>query len=66
MITGVVKLAPDLPMDGTFPFFLELPDSFESMTPFGKFLDKSVKDLTRAAVTEALSDAGAASKACRS
>ena len=32
-----------------------------SMTPFGKFLDKSVKDLTRAAVTEALSDAGAAS-----
>ena len=29
------------------------------MTPFGKFLDKSVKDLTREAVDEALADAGA-------
>lgn len=28
------------------------------MTPFGRFLDKSVKDLTREAVTEALADAG--------
>ncbi|MGI9477473.1 MAG: beta-ketoacyl synthase N-terminal-like domain-containing protein, partial [Hyphomicrobiaceae bacterium] len=31
-----------------------------SMTPFGKFLDKSVKDLTREAVGDALADAGAA------
>ena len=30
------------------------------MTPFGKFLDRSVKDLTREAVTAALADAGAA------
>lgn len=30
-----------------------------SMTPFGKFLDKSVKDLTREAVDQALADAGA-------
>ena len=30
-----------------------------SMTPFGKFLDKSVKDLTREAVEAALTDAGA-------
>ncbi|MFT5508664.1 MAG: acetyl-CoA acyltransferase [Hyphomicrobiaceae bacterium] len=30
-----------------------------SMTPFGKFLDKSVKDLTRESVEEALADAGA-------
>ena len=29
-----------------------------SMTPFGKFLDKSVRDLTREAVHNALSDAG--------
>ena len=29
------------------------------MTPLGKFLDKSVKDLTREAVDEALADAGA-------
>jgi len=29
------------------------------MTPFGKFLDRSVKELTREAVTAALSDAGA-------
>ena len=29
-----------------------------SMTPFGKFLDKSVKDLTREAVVGALADAG--------
>jgi acetyl-CoA acetyltransferase len=29
------------------------------MTPFGKFLDRSVKDLTREAVTGALADAGA-------
>ncbi|MEK9662416.1 MAG: thiolase family protein [Alphaproteobacteria bacterium] len=29
------------------------------MTPFGKFLDRSVKDLTREAVTTALADAGA-------
>src|SRR3546814_16877874 len=29
------------------------------MTPFGKFLDRSVKDLTREAVTAALADAGA-------
>lgn len=28
------------------------------MTPFGRFLDKSVRDLTREAVTEALNDAG--------
>jgi acetyl-CoA acyltransferase len=28
------------------------------MTPFGKFIDRSVKDLTRLAVTEALRDAG--------
>lgn len=31
-----------------------------AMTPFGKFLDKSVKDLTREAVSEALADSGAA------
>lgn len=30
------------------------------MTPFGKFLDRSVKDLTRDAVSAALQDAGAA------
>ena len=30
-----------------------------SMTPFGKFLEKSVKDLTREAVEGALADAGA-------
>ncbi len=30
------------------------------MTPFGKFLDQSVKDLTRGAVTAALQDAGLA------
>lgn len=30
------------------------------MTPFGKFLEKSVKELAHAAVTEALADAGAA------
>lgn len=30
-----------------------------AMTPFGKFLDKSVKDLTREAVGDALADAGA-------
>lgn len=30
-----------------------------AMTPFGKFLDKSVKDLTRDAVNDALADAGA-------
>ena len=30
------------------------------MTPFGKFLDRTVKDLTREAVTGALADAGAA------
>lgn len=30
------------------------------MTPFGKFLDRSVKDLTREAVSAALGDAGAA------
>lgn len=29
------------------------------MTPFGKFLSKSVKDLTKSAVTEALANAGA-------
>lgn len=28
------------------------------MTPFGRFMDKSVKDLTREAVTDALKDAG--------
>lgn len=30
-----------------------------AMTPFGKFLDKSVKELTREAVDDALADAGA-------
>ena len=30
------------------------------MTPFGKFIDRTVKDLTREAVTNALTDAGAA------
>ncbi|MEL0145044.1 MAG: thiolase family protein, partial [Alphaproteobacteria bacterium] len=29
------------------------------MTPFGKFLDRTVKELTREAVTAALTDAGA-------
>src|SRR3954452_16289860 len=29
------------------------------MTPFGKFLDRTVKDLTREAVNSALADAGA-------
>ena len=28
------------------------------MTPFGKFRDKSIKDMTREAVTAALDDAG--------
>lgn len=31
-----------------------------SMTPFGKFFDKSVRDLTREAVTDALRDANCA------
>ena len=30
------------------------------MTPFGKFLDRSIKDLSRQAVEAALADAGAA------
>ncbi|HBA34509.1 MAG TPA: thiolase, partial [Gammaproteobacteria bacterium] len=29
------------------------------MTPFGKFLDKSVKQLTRESVSQAITDAGA-------
>ena len=32
------------------------------MTPFGKFPDKSIKDLTREAVTAALEDAGLAAE----
>ena len=30
------------------------------MTPFGKFIDRTVKDLSREAVNNALTDAGAA------
>ena len=32
------------------------------MTPFGKFRDKSIKDMTREAVTGALADAGLSAK----